>query len=227
MRCVAKTPTIPYTSVSDVDAFFERVQTIAEPKPPKKVDSDWVQSYGFQTAHPGAIPSMLRWLGVIDDDGESTGIWNELRVDGTRQTTLDRLVRDAYSGIFDAIDVENATMATLRGAFVSVHSLGDPGRQIKCFLALCKQAGIKTAVEASKRDAKPSGTPQPKAATNGTKGTPAKTPRASGTQKPAIQTGAVVITLNVEIPAGWSEDQIRQRVAAVARAIESPELSDS
>ena len=34
--------TVPYTSVSDVEAFFERVQKIAEPKPPKKIDSSWV-----------------------------------------------------------------------------------------------------------------------------------------------------------------------------------------
>jgi hypothetical protein len=68
-----KTPKPPYTSVSDVDAFFDRVQTIAEPKSPKKVDSGWVESYQFQTAHPSAIPSMLRWLGVIDENWESTG----------------------------------------------------------------------------------------------------------------------------------------------------------
>jgi len=35
---MAKSPTVPYTSVADVEAFFDRVENIGEPKPPKKVD---------------------------------------------------------------------------------------------------------------------------------------------------------------------------------------------
>lgn len=112
---MSKTLKAPYTSVSDVDAFFERVETIAEPKPPKKVDRAWVEGYQFKTAHPAAIPSMLRWLGAIGEEGESTGVWNDLRVDGTRQTTLARLVKEAYKPVFDAVDVEKATGRDLRG----------------------------------------------------------------------------------------------------------------
>ncbi len=218
----------PYTSVSDVNAFFERVQTIAEPKPPKKVDRAWIESYQFETAHPSAIPSMLRWLGVIDDDGESMGVWNDLRVDGTRQTTLARLVKEAYKGVVDAVDVENATARDLRGAFVSAYSIGDPARHITCFLALCQQAGIKTAAATAreskqKRDSKPS----PKAGVS-TKGA-SKTPM--GKQREPRRTvsdeGGVTVTLNVEIPASWTEDQIRERIAEVRRAVEPADAGDS
>jgi hypothetical protein len=228
---VAKTPKIPYTSVSDVDAFFERVQTIAEPKPPKKVDSAWVETFGFKTAHPSAIPSMLRWLGVINDDGESTGVWNELRVDSTRQTTLEGLIKGAYSAIFDSVDVDSASLRDLRGAFVSAYSLGVPTRQISCFLALCKQAGIKTAVEATSREAKRNGeakpklkpTPKPKAAeTNG-----ARTTSRRESRKVVTEGSGINVTLNVEIPAAWTEDQIRERIAAVARALEPADTGDS
>ena len=231
MGFVAKTPTVPYTSVSDVEAFFERAQTIAEPKPPKKVDSTWVESYGFQTAHPGAIPSMLRWLGVINDEGESVGLWNDLRVDTTRQTTLERLVREAYKAIFDAVDVEKATARDLRGAFVSAYSIGDPGRQIKCFLALCQQAGIKTAEEAREREAKakpngaPKATPRTPSRSGAAKTTTTTTRRE--TRKNGSDGTGITVTLNVEILAEWTEEQIRDRIATVTRAVESAGAGDS
>jgi hypothetical protein len=233
VRCVAKSLKIPYTSVSDVEAFFERVETIGEPKPPKKVDSAWVEIYGFQTAHPSAIPSMLRWLGVINEEGESTGVWNELRVDSTRQATLQRLVKEAYKGIFDAVDVEKAAQRDLRGAFVSVYSLGDPGRQIKCFLALCQQAGIKTAVETNSREresnAKQNGDAKPKAKAASPKdGSRTDTSKHRTLRKVVSkETSGVTVALNVEIPPMWTEDEIRERIAAVMRALESADTGDS
>jgi hypothetical protein len=214
----------PYTSISDIDAFFERVQTIAEPKPPKKVDSAWVESYQFQTAHPSAIPAMLRWLGVIDENAESTGVWNDLRVDGTRQATLARLVKEAYKAVFDTVDVEKATARDLRGAFVSAYSIGDPGRHIKCFLALCAQAGITTAEEAKARESKDSDAkPKPKAQPVRSKVPPSVEPPSPERQagRTAAEPGAFTVTLNVEIPADWSEEQIRERIAAVTRSLAS------
>jgi hypothetical protein len=228
---MVKSPTVPYTSVADVEAFFSRVGNIGEPKPPKKVDGDWVESYQFQTAHRFAIPSMLRWLGVIDDEGESTGIWNDLRIDAKRQETLTRIVKEAYSAVFESIAVENASNSDLRGAFLSAYGLGDPGRQIKCFLALCQQAGIKTAVEAVSRTAesKPreNGASKPKASTtNGSAKTTKRTPsRTSG--RMTETGGGIQVTLNVEIPAEWSEQQIRDRIAAVTRALEPADPGDS
>lgn len=223
---MARTLKTPYTSVSDVDAFFERVETIGEPKPPKKVDSAWVVSYQFKTAHPHAIPSMLRWLGVIDDEGHSTGVWNELRVDASRETTLARLVKEAYRAVFDAVDVEKATIRDLRGAFVSAYAIGDPGRQIKCFLALTRLAGIATAEEATprERESKPTrdakANHRPSSARNSANKDKANaTPRRERHQRGPDPSG-VNITLNIEIPATWTEDQIRERIAAVTRAME-------
>jgi hypothetical protein len=229
---VAKVLKTPYTSVSDVDAFFERVETIAEPKPPKKVDSGWVESYQFETAHPSAIPSMLRWLGVIDEEGESTSVWNDLRVDATRQTTLARLVREAYKGVFDAVDVENATVRDLRGAFVSAYSIGDPGRHIKCFLALCRQAGIATGEEAKarERNLKQNGETKTRRKPVSTSNGPSEakvTPSGERHRTSARDASGVSITLNIEIPAGWTEEEIRQRIAAVARALEPVDEGDT
>jgi len=225
---MARDPAPPYTSVGDVDAFFERVERIAEPKPQKKVDTDWVKNYGFDTAHPSAIPSMLKWLGVINDEGESTGVWDKLRVGSSRQTSLEPLVRGSYKGIFDAVEVESATRADLRGAFVSAYSVGDSTRHINCFLALCRHAGIKTADEPKSRESKAkqqSGEAKARRATDSQR--PAATkerPRAARQHRTAA---GISVTLNVEIPAEWTEEQIRERIAAVTRAVESAGAGDS
>lgn len=219
MTHLGKVPKTPYTSVSDVDAFFERVETIAEPKPPKKIDSTWVDTYGFQTAHSSAIPSMLRWLSVINEDGESTGVWDDLRVDSTRETTLQRLVKEAYSAIFDAVDVQKATLRDLRGAFVSAYSLGVPNRHINCFLALCRLAGIPTAVEAPAREVKQSKPSKPKPIAESNAPSNRRVPSAPGAKQkiPKVRAEGLRINLNVEIPAGWTEGQIRERLATVRR----------
>lgn len=230
VQSVTKTPKPPYTSVSDVDAFFERVQTIAEPRAPKKVDSGWVESYQFDTAHPSAIPSMLRWLNVIDEDGGSTGVWDDLRVDGTRETTLARLIKDAYSAVFEAVVVENASARDLRGAFVSAYSIGDPGRHIKCFLALCRHAGISTLEEATARESEQRESSSAKLPSQSTTATTLRSTARSPKQRSVVppQGGSALnVTLNVEIPAAWTEGQIRERVAAIARALEPSEPSDS
>jgi len=177
---------------------------------------------------------MLRWLGVIDEEGDSTGIWNDLRIDAKRQETLARLVKEAYSAVFDSIAVETARARDIRGAFVSAYDIGDPGRQIKCFLALCRQAGIKTTVEVSSRsaEAKPreNGSPKPKAtpkASSTTDGS-TKAKQISGRKPVTTETGGGIhVVLNVEIPAEWTEQQIRDRVAAVSRALEAADPGDS
>lgn len=225
---MAKALKPPYASVSDVQAFFERIQTIAEPKPDKKVDSGWVGNYGFKTAHPAAIPSMLHWLGVINDEGVSTGVWNDLRVDATRQATLGRLVKEAYSAVFEAVIVETAAAKDIRGAFVSAYSIGDPGRQINCFLALCEQAGIKTAVETNTRE--PKGSSDAKKKSNAQ--APTRKSQTVRRAQPKVRhlaatAGGIGVTLSVEVPASWTEEQIANRIAAVTRALELAEAGDS
>jgi hypothetical protein len=174
---------------------------------------------------------MLRWLGVIDEDSESTGVWNDLRVDGKREATLERLVRESYKDIFDSVDVATAKDRDLRGAFVDQYSIGDPTRHISCFLALCQRAGIQTAeaprLSRESRAAQNGGNAKPKTQR---KKRPPKPKTTTTTERKTPQgtpTGGVSIVLNVEIPADMTEEQIRERVAAVTRVAKSAGQGDS
>lgn len=216
----------PYTSAADLDRLFERMRTIGDPG---TVSTKWVESYGLAASQPEGVVAALKWLNVIDKDGKSQGIWNDLRVPATRQETLTRLMHEAYEAIFSSIDVEQASRQDLEGAFISAYQSGDPGRPIKCFLALCQHAGIATAATqrgTSSRAAKPADSAKSKSQ-NGTskQATGARTtPVTTRVKRRPSQGGEshVTIALNVEIPADWSEDQVRERVEMIRRAVEGP-----
>jgi hypothetical protein len=207
----------PYTSADAVDQFFSRIANIGEPKPPKAIDSQWVEDFGFDTAHPAAIPSMLKWLGVIDEEGVSTGVWNSLRVESTREETLARLIRESYAELFERVDVEGASLSDVRGGFINAYSLGDVARHVKCFKTLCDHAGIALAISS------PQSSKVTKSGT--TKESRANTPKPPKPKTPAPRMNRAVapqqvsIALNVEIPAEWNEAEIQERIEIVNRAL--------
>lgn len=208
---MAKKP--PYTSSQDIEELFARIGSLAEPAPPKQVDANWVKAYGFETAHPGAIPSLLKWLGVLDENGVSTGVWNDLRVESRRAAVLPALIRDAYGPVFAEVDLATATDSDLRGAFISAYSVGDARRHITCFRTLCRIAGVEIAGGQSQAEPSTHAPKAPKKKAPSVKKTVAHAP-VQGSSAPAV-------SLLVEIPASWSEEEIEQRIRAVSRATKS------
>jgi hypothetical protein len=208
----------PYASAADLHVLFNRIEKM---RAPLVIDQKWVRDYKLAAAQPAAIVSVLKWLRVIDEKGNpASADWDEVRVPATRQKKLEELVRGSYSEVFDRIDVAEASRDELHGTFVQAYGSGDPGRPVVCFVALCKHAGIST---------KEAAEPRPKAKAGGPKGETATGPgrreRKAATPGPKPSGGVprgglspITIALNVEIPAEWSEDQIRERLAAVRRA---------
>ena len=122
------------------------------------------------------------------------------------------------------MDVGTAMARDLRGAFVREHSIGDPGLTDQVLPRSMSTGRIKTAEaapEARQREAKPAqdgGEPGPKAE-------PKKQIVPKSASKRALNEPGVMrikcCTLNVEIAADWTEEQIRERIAAVKRAAEA------
>jgi Family of unknown function (DUF5343) len=205
------------------------------------VTSDWIENFNLANSQPAGIVSMLKWLRVTDESGQSLGVWNKIRVPGQREDELGKLVRASYSAIFEAVEVSSASRVDLEGAFISAYSAGAPGRLVNCFLALCRHAGIDTAVATRGLTRSAGGsTPAADRSANGNDGagaTPEGSRRAeqqSAQQKPRrkgvkldASSAGVSVNLNVEIPAEWTEDQIRARIAAVTRALEPADAGDS
>jgi hypothetical protein len=209
----------PYSSARAIDSFFDKMKTIGDPG---TVNARWAKTYGFEPSLAASIPTTLRWLGVINEAGTTTGIWNSLRPPTTRAEVLDPLVRKAYHEIFDAIEVETANRELLEATFIHAYETGDLGRPLTCFLSLCRHANITTAAEpsrATKSGDKPSRArvPSPPASPRSKGQSTHGEPRRSG----ARNRGHVdlAVTVAVEIPAEWTEAQIEQRIAAVKRIV--------
>jgi hypothetical protein len=191
-----------------------------------QVANDWVESFGLAATQPSAIVSVLKWLGIVDQKGASLGVWDDVRIASSRQAKLGELVRKSYDAIFDQFDeVSKASMEDLRGAFIRAYKSGDPGRPITCFIELCNQAGIPISAQPKTRRRKEThGKPSVSKRPTKTVKTEPGAPGASGKKRhrrptPRVQQG-VTISVNVEIPAEWSEEQIRERLDVVRRATE-------
>ena len=117
-----------------------------------------------------------------------------------------------------------STVDLLSEQTARAYGIGDPGRQIKCFLALCRHAGIQTAEVAVLREQKQGSKattetkPKRAGATNPRRSLVSPTERRGGSA--SLKPPPVAVALNVEIPADWTEEQIRDRVVVVTRALE-------
>jgi hypothetical protein len=200
----------PYITGANIDKLFERIRTM---QPPKKVDSQWAKSNGISPKQPGAVTGVLLWLGVIDQGGiADPQIWNGIRLPQTRKDALAERVRDAYSVVFDGLDLEESDRGHLEAVFVNGYGAGNPKNQVKCFLRLCEIAGIDVGASVNARS---STAPAPKGPSN-----VLPKQRSPKTAPPTRNDGrsAAQVMLNVEIPASWTREQIRDRITTVAEA---------
>ncbi|HEX5369545.1 MAG TPA: DUF5343 domain-containing protein [Dehalococcoidia bacterium] len=211
----------PYTGGSDIETFFDRIKTM---QAPKKIDNAWVTTYKMAPNQPEGMPSLLKWLGIIDKDGAADPtVWDGVRLPQTRPETLRPLMEAAYSEVFERLDVEHASHDDLSSTFVVAYGMGDPRRYVKCFLTLCDLAGLSTEA-AAKSTENGAAAPSPARATksekkpkverqvNGSKGQNGHVPIPP-------TTAGVLLSFAVEIPAEWDEEQIRDRVVTVARVL--------
>jgi hypothetical protein len=209
----------PYTSAADLNRLFERMRTIGDPG---TIDSKWVTSFNLASSQPEGVVAALKWLGVIEKDGSSTGVWNEIRA--SKAETLKRLMETAYADIFSRVDVEEASREDLEGAFISAYDSGSTAKLIKCFLALCEHAGIETKVEQHRSPGVTGSSPGKAAKPAAGKAQP-KVTETTPPKRKQVPAGdgvvAVGLSLNIEIPANWSEEQVTKRIASVRRAVEA------
>lgn len=202
----------PYATTGQIEALFERIGTLGDPG---TVDTAWVENYHLAPTQPEAVVSLLKWLGVVDAKGKSLGNWDDLRIPAKRQAKLDELVRNSYKEIFDLVDVSQATRADLEGSFIQAYSSGDPRRPVVCFIGLCRRAGIpmiaqvRSGGDGSRHEGPPGKGARREQATAKRVNKPS--------ERPVVQLQGVSITLNIQIPPDWSEEQIQERLRAILR----------
>jgi len=158
-----RTVTPPYLSVAKIERTIELVSN----RNFTEVNVPLFVGYGFNKIDAQLAVSMLRFLGVINEEGESTDLMPKLRLTGeARKTEFEKIVRAAYKKLFGAVDnPQNLPSDDLRNEFVVQYHLSSRvvRTAIPAFIKLCEYAGLKEEGSVVGRIRRPAGTKSEKA----------------------------------------------------------------
>jgi hypothetical protein len=129
-------PKYPYSRLKGIKDFMDFAR---EPGwKPAKMDTELFKKLGLAKGKEREAVVTLRFLSLIDDNGVATVEFDNLKTD--YQGTINRLVKQGYSELFDLIPPRMANQQRL------VNFFGVPVEtseyQAKLFVWLCEQAGI-------------------------------------------------------------------------------------
>lgn len=98
--------------VSRLKSFVEQIPSTGVPP---RVTVAYLQARGFKSSNDRSIIPVLKHIGLIDVSGAPTSKWQELRDQSTGRQTLARLVRQAYSGLYEVYpDAERQPDSVIR-----------------------------------------------------------------------------------------------------------------
>lgn len=137
---------IPYLSVAKVDKILEYAKT----RTMNKVSTSMFSGYGFNTTDAALAVKFLKFLKVIDEDGNASSLMTKLQIqtEEKRSKAIEEIVRDSYELLFSA-------SATKEPQNFSPNELADEIRvqynqsqrvaktAVPVFFRLCEYAGLK------------------------------------------------------------------------------------
>lgn len=131
----------PYTVVPKrLESFFQKIQQVGRPQ---KVDQKWLASVGFQAKNDRQIPTVLKFIGLIDQSGTPTDKWMQFRGRNRAGAVLAEGIRDGYAELFQTYHNANELGETeLKNFFGTKTSAGAHtiSRTVSTFRTLCKLA---------------------------------------------------------------------------------------
>jgi hypothetical protein len=127
---------------------YDQLLNVLESRSIPRVDKEFLESYQIASGNESKIISGLKFLGLIDTDGNAKEAMNSLcDVPTKRKENLEKIVRKAYTLLFDfvKIDLKKADSDTLLSAFKNdyhMSSMNTATRAAKVFTYLADKSGI-------------------------------------------------------------------------------------
>ena len=132
----------PYLPIGVLEEFFKKIKIV---NPPSVVDISTLRTWGVAKSHEYPLRSALGFLNIIDEKGKPTTEFKKIQIEGEQfKTNLKEIVEKAYSEVFNAYKIENVTSVDLINFFGQNYSPATKDRMVKCFVYLCRMAGIET-----------------------------------------------------------------------------------
>jgi hypothetical protein len=109
------------------------------------VDEELLKANGIAPGNEYKVVGALRFLGLVDQAGNTTEQCRILKTRGPTLTLgLQEMVRQAYQDLFEAMDASEATRDRIYNFFVREHGLGAEmaNKATRFFIDLCRWAEI-------------------------------------------------------------------------------------
>ena len=131
----------PYAPVDNVIGVIRRLR---ERGLPDTLTLGVLQSVGIPSGNAPRTLAALRFLGLVDDEGQWTEQMGRLArtTSDQYQSVLANIVRGAYEPIFAILDPDEDGVIALHDAFRQYEPQAQRARMITLFLGLCREAGI-------------------------------------------------------------------------------------
>lgn len=200
----------PYGSVSRLSLMFSLFSTHSFPQ----ITSSFLKSRGFSGSDASHTISALKFLGIIDNEGNKTEKMSKLQLKGEQysQAVLE-ILKDSYAKMFEAVkEPNNLSKDDLYNDFISIYGLS--GRlattAVPNFLWLCKEAGLQTAENFEVKIRKPRSR-NPEAILTHSKKT--ETARESLVNRAAYDKSSVEFgEFKLILPQDWDSNKTRQAI---------------
>lgn len=127
----------PYVASPDkISALFKKINGMGIPQ---KFTNKTLKSIGFTSSNNSRLVNVVKFLGLIDQAGVPTPLWNEYRKNS--QATVAKATRAGYSDLFNHYpDADKRDAEALRTYFAATTSLGAlaVGQMVSTFKAICQ-----------------------------------------------------------------------------------------
>ena len=132
----------PYAPWSQVKDFLNKMKVLN----PRYISLDYLRTNNLGGQQPNSLLLSIKFLGLIDAQGAPTDKLESIKVRGDHQYSeaLETIVREAYSELFSAVNVEDASSDVLYNQMRVVFNCSPriANAATPLFINLCQEAGI-------------------------------------------------------------------------------------
>lgn len=129
--------TYPYTiSNNKLEGFFKKIQSAAKPD---RLSIQVLKHWGFTASDDRALIPISKGLGLLDDNGTPTDVYDEIRGSTNWRFDLGRQIMDLYSDLYATnMAIHNAPDEEIKGALsrITGKDAGFVARYFATFKAL-------------------------------------------------------------------------------------------
>lgn len=194
----------PYTTVpGKLKDLLKKIPTLGKPE---KVTVAWLKKAGWTSSNDATMIPVLRFVGLLGQDGRPTILWDDVRVQDTdAKVRVANGIREAYADLFSLYpDAQRKDGEALRNFFRANTTAGEQAqtKMVQTFQTLAEVGDFDSVGEPASSGAKQ--TPRE------TKQTPAK--------KEVPQTGiALNVNIQLQLPATADGEVYEKLFAAMRR----------